>query len=336
MARRTTAKARHRELGLSDEEALQVYRLMVLTRAVDERLWILSRQGRAHFVLTGRGHEAAQIGSALALRPGHDYLFTYYRDMGVGLAMGFTAEQMFLSVLARQGDEFAGGRQLPNHFASNRLRFFTQSSSVGSHIPHATGAGYAARVLGQDCVSIAYFGDGATSKGDFHEGMNLAAIWKLPVIFFCENNGWAISVPLERQMATATVAEKAAAYGMPGVRVDGTDALAVYAATRDAVERARRGDGPTLIDAECVRMVPHSSQDDDLYRARDVVEDAQRRDPLPRYRRYLEEQTLIDEQADAALWDETRGIVRDAQDRAELAPVPPADEARKHLFAEEV
>jgi 2-oxoisovalerate dehydrogenase E1 component alpha subunit len=334
VARSTAAGPRHRELGLSDESARDIYRLMVLARVVDERLWILSRQGKAHFVLTSRGHEAAQIGSALALRIGHDYIFSYYRDLALGLAVGFTPYDIFLSVLARAEDQFSGGRQLPNHLSSPRLRVATQSSSVGTQIPHASGAAYAARVLGEDFAAITYFGEGATSKGDFHEGVNLAAVWKLPAIFFCENNGWAISVPLDKQMAVAHVADRAAAYGIPGVRVDGCDPLAVYAVTRDALERARRGDGPTLIDADVGRMTPHSSQDDDLYRTSDDVEGARRRDPLPRYRRYLEEQNLVDEAEDSALWERLRREVIEAQDRAEAAPLPRAEDARKHLFAE--
>ncbi len=335
MARAKTMPPRHRELGLSDQQVRELYRTMVLARVIDERLWILSRQGKAHFVLTSRGHEAAQVGSALALRVGYDYVFSYYRDMALGLALGFTPDDIFLSVLARQGDIMSGGRQLPNHLSSRRLRVATQSSSVASQIPHGAGAAYAARVLGEDFVAITYFGDGATSKGDFHEGLNFAAVWKLPAIFFCENNGWAISVPLDKQMGTATVAERAAAYGIPGVRLDGCDPLAVYAATREAVERARRGEGPTLIDAEVVRLTPHSSQDDDHYRTRDVLDEAKRRDPIPRFRRYLEEQNLLDEAEDARLWDELRAEVIAAQERAEAAPPPPPEEARRHLFAAE-
>src|SRR5689334_18671905 len=290
---------------------------MVSARAIDERLWILSRQGKAHFVLTGRGHEAAQIGSALAIRPGVDYVFPYYRDVPLALALGLSIDDVFLSVLARASDEFSGGRQLPNHLSSVRLRIVSGSSSVGTQMVHATGAAYAARVLGEDFAAITYFGDGATSKGDFHEALNFAAVWRLPTLFFCENNGWSISVPLEKQMAVAHVADRAQGYGVPGVRVDGTDPLAVYAVTREALERARGGGGPTLIDAEVVRMVPHSSQDDDAYRGQDVLDDARARDPLPRYRGYLAKLNLIDDAEDARLWSELRAEVIAAQDRAE-------------------
>ncbi|HEX2326484.1 MAG TPA: thiamine pyrophosphate-dependent dehydrogenase E1 component subunit alpha, partial [Chloroflexota bacterium] len=205
------------------------YRTMLLARAVDELMWIVGAQGKAHFILTSRGHEAAQVGAAAALRPGHDYVFTYYRSMATALQLGVTAESIFLSVLAKRDDPFAGGRQLPNHLSVPRLRLPTGSSSVGTHLPHATGAGYAARVLGEDFVAVACFGDGATAKGDFHEALTIAGIWKLPVVFCCENNGLAISVPTHLETA-APIHLKGAAYGMPGVLVDGCDPLAVYEA----------------------------------------------------------------------------------------------------------
>jgi 2-oxoisovalerate dehydrogenase E1 component alpha subunit len=238
-------------------------------------------------------------------------------------------------VLARAADPFSGGRQLPNHLSSTRLRVATQSSSVGSQIPHAVGAAWAAKILGEDFVGIAYFGDGATSKGDYHEALTLAAARSLPCVFFCENNGWAISVPLAKQMGVKQVVEQAAGHGCPGIQVDGTDPIAVYEATRVAVARARRGDGPTLIDALVTRMTPHSSQDDDAYRTVEQQEQAKRLDPLPRYRRYLEELALLDAATDAELWEGTRAEVVAAQDRAEASPLPRAEDARAHLFADE-
>ena len=252
------------------------YRTMLLARAVDELMWIVGAQGKAHFILTSRGHEAAQVGAAAALRPGHDYVFTYYRSMATALQLGVTAESIFLSVLAKRDDPFAGGRQLPNHFSVPRLRLPTGSSSVGTHLPHATGAGYAARVLGEDFVAVACFGDGATAKGDFHEALTIAGIWKLPVVFCCENNGLAISVPTHLETA-APIHLKGAGYGMPGVLVDGCDPLAVYEAMRAAVARARAGEGPTLIEAEVVRLVAHSNADDQsVYRSADELAGAGR------------------------------------------------------------
>ncbi|MBI3970575.1 MAG: thiamine pyrophosphate-dependent dehydrogenase E1 component subunit alpha [Chloroflexi bacterium] len=309
------------------------YRTMLLARAVDELMWIVGAQGKAHFILTSRGHEAAQVASAAALRAGHDYIFTYYRSMAAALQVGVAPEDVFRSVLAKRDDPFAGGRQLPNHFSVRRLRLPAGSSSVATHLPHAAGAGYAARVLGEDTVSVAYFGDGATAKGDFHEALTFAGIWKLPVVFFCENNGLAISVPVELE-SPAPIHLKGAGYGMPGVRVDGCDPLAVYRAMQEAVTRARRGDGPSLIEAEVVRLVAHSNADDQtVYRTPDELAAAQARDPLPRLRRRL----LGAGVAEAALatWEsEVRARAEAALSTAEASPDPDAADARKYLYAE--
>jgi 2-oxoisovalerate dehydrogenase E1 component alpha subunit len=306
-------------------DLLHIYRLMLVARATDERMWILSRQGKAGFVLTSRGHEAAQIASALALRVGHDYVFTYYRSMAVALALGQSPYTLFLGTLARGADPNSGGRQLSNHFSSQRLRMPTASSVVAGAITHATGAGYAARVLGADWIAVCYFGDGATSKGDFHEALNIAGIHRLPVVYICENNGLAISVPLHLQMPAESVAGRAAAYAMPGVQVDGTDPQAVYHATWCAAARARAGEGPTLIEAVVPRLGPHSSQDDDMYRLPEEREAARQRDPLPRLRSYLLEQGVLSEAQERALQDEIyRAVLADAA-RAE-AMAPPAPE----------
>lgn len=318
---------------LSGPEHLALYRTMVLARALDERMWILTRQGKAHFVLTSRGHEAAQVGTAAALRPGHDYVFTYYRSMAAALTLGVTPTELMLSVLARASDPFSGGRQLPNHFSLPRLRLVTVSSSVGTQLPHAVGAAYAARVLGQDWITVVYFGEGATSKGDFHEALNFAAVWKLPVVFVCEQNGWAISTRADKQMA-APVARHAESYGIPGVAVDGVDLLATHVAMQQAVQRARQGQGPTLLEARVERLVPHSSDDDDRYRDPVLLQRAQRRDPLPLTRRRLQRLGLLDEAADRALWEAARGEALLAQEAAEAAPLPLAEEARRHLYRE--
>jgi 2-oxoisovalerate dehydrogenase E1 component alpha subunit len=309
------------------------YRTMLLARAVDELMWIVGAQGKAHFILTSRGHEAAQVGAAAALRPGHDYVFTYYRSMATALQLGVTAESIFLSVLAKRDDPFAGGRQLPNHLSVPRLRLPTGSSSVGTHLPHATGAGYAARVLGEDFVAVACFGDGATAKGDFHEALTIAGVWKLPVVFCCENNGLAISVPTHLETA-APIHLKGAAYGMPGVLVDGCDPLAVYEAMRAAVARARAGEGPTLVEAEVVRLVAHSNADDQsVYRSEAELAAAWARDPLPRLRRRLLEagtaESLLVDWEGAARQEAERAL-----EAAERAPDPEAAEAWRHLYAE--
>jgi 2-oxoisovalerate dehydrogenase E1 component alpha subunit len=306
---------------------------MLLARAVDELMWIVGAQGKAHFILTSRGHEAAQVASAAALRPGHDYVFTYYRSMAAALQLGVPPRDIFLSVLAKRDDPFSGGRQLPNHVSVPRLRLPTGSSSVGTQIPHAAGAGYAARVLGEDFVALVYFGDGATAKGDFHEALTFAGVWRLPVIFFCENNGLAISVPTELE-SPAPIHRKGEGYGMPGLLVDGCDPLAVYRAVAGAAARARAGEGPTLIEATVVRLVAHSNADDQsTYRSAEDLAAARARDPLPRLRQRL----LAGGTPEAELQEwaaEATAQAEAALESAEGAPDPAPAEALRHLYAE--
>jgi 2-oxoisovalerate dehydrogenase E1 component alpha subunit len=219
------------------------------------------------------------------------------------------------------------------HFSSPRLGIGTVSSVVAGHIPHAVGAAYAARVLERDSVALCSFGDGATSEGAFHEALNLAGVQRLPVIFLCQNNGYAISVPQRLQMPVRSVADRAAAYGMPGVCVDGGDALAVYRATRDAVSRARKGDGPTLIEARVVRMTPHSSQDDDAYRPEAEREALAESDPLARLRRELIERDVFTDREAQKEAERIREEVTSDEQRALAEPEPDPGRARRWLFA---
>ncbi|MDP8921289.1 MAG: thiamine pyrophosphate-dependent dehydrogenase E1 component subunit alpha [Chloroflexota bacterium] len=330
-----TASPGHAALGLSDEQAVGLYRTMLLARAVDERQWILNRQGRQAFVISCQGHEAAQVGSAAALRRGRDVMVPYYRDTAAAIAFGATPLDCLLEALSRANGPWTGGRMMPSHFSSPALKILTGSSSVGSHIPHATGAALAAKLRGEDSVALAYFGDGATAAGNFHEGISFAAIHRLPAIFFCENNGLAISTRPELEMPVGRVADRASAYGIPGVVVDGTDILAVYAATREAVERARRGEGPTLIDAPCVRLTPHSSDDDHTrYRSGDELDAARARDPIPRYAWYLREYGLLDDAADGCIKQEVTAEVEAALQAALSAPAPDPATALDHVLAE--
>jgi 2-oxoisovalerate dehydrogenase E1 component alpha subunit len=334
---RTATRARpawHIELGLDADAVRAMYRTMLLARTLDERMWALNRQGKAPFVISCRGQEAAQVGSAWALRPRYDWVLPYYRDVGVVLVLGMTPTDILLGVFARATDPNSGARQMPNHWSSVPLRILSRSSPVATQVPHAAGVALASKIRGEDAVTACYFGEGATSKGDFHEGLNFAAIHRLPVVFVCENNGYAISVPQHKQMAVPSVAARAAAYGIPGVSVDGNDPLAVYAAMREAVNRARRGEGPTLIEAKTYRLVPHSSDDDDrTYRSREEVEAWRQRDPIPRFRRYLEEHALLDAAADQALRASIAAEVDRATDEAEQAPPPAPHTALEHVFA---
>jgi 2-oxoisovalerate dehydrogenase E1 component alpha subunit len=312
-----------------------MYRRMLLSRALDLRAWSLSRQGRAHFVITSRGHEATQVGAVFGLARGHDYVLPYYRSLATALGVGMTAREVMLALLARAGDPNSGGRQLPMHFSHRRWRIVSGSSVVSTQIPHAAGLALAARLSGQDYVAMATFGEGGSSKGDFHEGLNFAAVHRLPAIFCCENNGYAISVPQRKQMAIEDVASRAAGYGMPGVVVDGTDPLAVCAAVRAARARALAGEGPTLIEAKVYRFTPHSSDDDDRnYRSREEVQAALARDPVPAFGRRLREAGLLDEAEDLRLQEAVAAEVDDAVAFADATPNPAASDLLTYVYDE--
>ena len=325
-----------RRSGLDPETLLEMYRRLLLSRALDLRAWSLSRQGKAHFVITSRGHEAAEVGSAFALERGRDWILPYYRNLALVVGVGMTATEVMLSVFARRDDPSSGGRQLPMHFSHSRWRIISGSSVVSTQIPHAAGLALAAKLSGLDEVAVAYFGEGGSSKGDFHEGLNFAAVHKLPAIFFCENNGYAISVPQRQQMVVEDVAIRASGYGMPGVIVDGNDPIAVYEVVRAARQRAVAGDGPTLIEAKVYRFTPHSSDDDDrMYRDRDEVSEAQGRDPIPAFGRRLRDLGLLDEDADRQVQARVADEVDDGVDTAERSAPPVESDLLTHIFKDD-
>jgi 2-oxoisovalerate dehydrogenase E1 component alpha subunit len=322
-------------LGLADDARLALYRWMLLARRLDERIWRLNRQGRVPFAIPCRGQEAAQVGSAAAVRPGHDILFPYPRDLGVVLVAGMTPREVLLSVLSRADDPSSGGRQLPQHWAHARLRIMSSSSPVGTQLPQAVGAALAARLRGEDAIAVCYFGDGATSKADFHEGLNFAAIHRLPVVFFCQNNGYATSVPTRLQLAAPDAAAYAAAHGIPGLIIDGNDVLAVHETVSAAAARARRGDGPTLVEARTYRLLPHTSDDDDTrYRSPSEVAEWEARDPLPRYAALLAEGGLLDVGREQRLDREVADEIEAALREAEASPEPGPETALQRLFAD--
>lgn len=325
----------HTELGLTDADVVSMYEKIVQTRMVDERAWILNRMGKVQFVISAQGQEACQVGAAWALRPKKDWVLPYYRDLGVVLTLGMTVRELALMMLAKADDPNSGGRQMPNHWGHVGLNIFTGGSPVATQLPHATGVAYGAKLRGEDIVVWTSFGEGTASKGDTHEGMNFAGVHKLPVIFFCENNGYAISVPQNRQMAIENVAERAEGYGFPGVVVDGMNPFEVYKATKEAVERARNGEGPTLIEAKVQRLTPHSSDDDDrTYRDPDEVKAARERDPVPFMRDYVLGHGLMTEKDDEALRQRIEAEIDEAIEYAEAAPDPDAADLVRHVFAE--
>ena len=331
----TVAPASEGDAGLSPETLREMYRMIALARALDERMWQLNRSGKAAFIVSGQGHEGAQVGAAFALERGKDILLPYYRDLALCLSFGLTAGDVMLAALAREGDPTSGARQMPAHYSSRKLNIISGSSPVATQVPQATGTAYAARLRGTGQVSMTCFGEGGSSKGDVHEACNFAGIHNLPVIFFCENNRYAISVPIERQIAIDNVADRAAAYGFPGVIVDGTDVLAVYQVVKAAADRARRGEGPTLVEAKVYRFQPHTSDDDDrAYRHPDEVKAWKDRDPLRLFEDRLRTLGVLDDDSVARIRAEIRREVDAATDAADAAPLPDPATFDRYVYAE--
>jgi len=241
VATRVARPTSHEALGLTADDLRSMYRTMVTARLVDEASFRLNRQGKAAFVVPVSGHEGCQVGTAWALERGRDVWLPYYRDVAVVLVAGFTPYDIFLGLFAKADDPSSGGRQMPSHWGSRRLGIISHSSPISSQMPHASGIAYAIKTRGEDAVVACWFGEGATSEGIWHEALNFAGIHKLPVIFVCENNHYAISVAQRKQMAVEDVADRAAGYGFPGVVVDGNDILASYEVMKAAVDRARAG-----------------------------------------------------------------------------------------------
>jgi 2-oxoisovalerate dehydrogenase E1 component alpha subunit len=333
-SKKKSAGPKHEELGLSKEQLLEMYYYMLLARSLDERMWLLNRQGKAPFVISCQGHEAIQIGVAFALERGSDWFLPYYRDLGICLCVGMTPRETMLQHFAKRDDPNSGGRQMPGHYGYKRLKMATGSSPVATQLCHAVGIALASKLRKTNEVTVVSFGEGATSKGDWHESLNLAGIHDLPVIFLCENNQYAISVPVPKQVAGGSVAARGAGYGMPGVEVDGTDVLAVYEAAKAAAERARNGEGPTLLEAITYRLTAHSSDDNDrTYRGREEVDMWRAKEPLPKYRQYLLDSGVATEEEIAEIKKRIDAEVNDATDWAELQPEPRAEDAPLHVYA---
>ena len=322
--------------GIEAATLREMYRAMLLARMVDERCWLLNRGGRAPFVISCQGQEAAQVGSVFALDRTQDWFAPYYRDLAVVLALGQTPQDILLSVMGKAGDPNSGSRQMPSHFGSRRLRIISQGSAVGTQALHAVGTALATRSRGETAVSISYVGEGGTSQGDYHEAMNFASVHRLPVIFFVENNSYAISVPQSLQMAIRDVADRAAGYDMPGVVVDGMDALEVYRVTREAADRARAGQGPTLVEAKVHRFTSHSSDDDQrVYRPEEELRLEAAEDCLPRLLEQLVGSGVMTVAQDNDLRAELLAEIDAATETAENAPFPRPEDALLHVYGSE-
>lgn len=318
---------------LKARQLLELYRQMLLLRLLDGRMLNLQRQGRIGFYGPTTGQEAATVGSAYALEK-DDWILPALREAGAALVRGFPLRDLVAQCIGNSLD-VCQGRQMPCHYSFRRGNYVSMSSNIGTQLTHAAGAALAMKYRRKKSAVIGYLGDGATSSNDFHAAMNWAGVYRLPVVFLCQNNGWAISVPSAKQSATKSFAEKAAAYGMPGLRIDGNDVLEVYATTKEALHKARAGGGPTFIEALTYRRLGHSSSDDPTkYRSEGEVKAWERKDPIDRFRRLLEGRGLWDAEREKALEGEIQAEIGRAVAEVESAPPPSTDSLFEDVYAE--
>jgi pyruvate dehydrogenase E1 component alpha subunit len=312
------------EPKLASSELQRLYALMATTRAADLKALKLQRQGRMGTFAPSLGHEACQVGSAFALQP-KDWVFPYFRDLGTYITLGLPLRNYYLYWMGNEE-----GMRVPAG-----LNIFTIAVPVGTHLPHSVGCAMAIRFRQEQAAVVAYFGDGATSEGDFGEAMNMAGVFKTPNVFICFNNQYAISTPVSRQTAAATIAQKANAYGFEGIRADGNDVLAMYTLTRQALDKARSGGGPTLIEAFTYRMGDHTTSDDaSRYRVESEVQEWSRRDPLERFRLYLKDKGLWDEPFESRVQKEADDLINKAVEEAENTPPPRPEDIFAHTYKE--
>src|SRR5690349_16487224 len=323
-------------VGLTDDDLIGMYKVIATARAVDERMWVLNRAGRIPFVISGQGHEGAQAAIAWPLKRRFDWFAPFYRSIATCLAMGMQARDILTAQYAKAIDASSGGRQMPGHYGNVENNLVSLSSPVATQMLHAVGIALAAKIRKTGQIAMTSMGEGSSNQGDVHEGLNFAAIHKLPFILVVENNGYAISVPAERQLATPNVADRASGYGIPGVIVDGADVLSCYTAAKEAVDRARRGDGPTLIEAKVIRLTAHSSDDQQTkYRSAEELAELKDKDPLPRFRKQLEDAGVLTEELEARITAEVKADIDAATDDAESAPDPDPRTAMQWVFAED-
>jgi 2-oxoisovalerate dehydrogenase E1 component alpha subunit len=323
---------RHHQLGLTDEQALEMYEYMLLARRFDERAILLQRAGKIVFHISGIGQETAQVAAAFAMKKQHDYFLPYYRDYGFVLALGMTTKDLMLSLFSKAEDPNSGGRQMSAHFGYKKHHIVTGSSPVATQVPHAVGLALSFKMKKQDRIAFVTFGEGSSNQGDVHEAFNFAGVYRLPVIFMCENNQYAISIPAHKQVA-GKVADRAAGYGFPGIRVDGNDILEVYRVVKEAKERALRGEGPTLIEAMLYRISPHSTADDDMvYRSKTEVDLHKQKDGIKQYRQYLFECGLLNEEMERTLNEKIMQEMNEATSYAEQAAYPKPEDTLLHVY----
>jgi len=321
--------------SIPNDVLVEMFTAMTRARKLDERCWLLHRQGKIAFHISGMGHEAAQIGVAFAMQRGHDFLYPYYRDLSMAMALGMTPRDILLGVFGRKGDPSSGGRQMPEHYCYTPGNVLSVSSPVTTQIPQAAGVALAEKLKGGDRVTVTCVGEGSTSQGDFHEALCWAGVHTLPLVVVVENNEYAISVPMRLQMAIERVSDRAAAYGVRGVTVDGLDVMATYAAAKEAIDMARSGGGTTLLEVRVARLTPHSSDDDDTtYRSPENKAALKMQDPLPPFRSMLIAQGVLNEAQAKNIEDRALAEVDEALRVVEQTPFPDVAWAAGPVFAE--
>ena len=324
-------------MDLSNETKLEMFWTMLLSRRLDERAWMLHRQGRIAFHISGIGQEAAQVGAAFALKRGYDWIAPYYRDLALLLSVGYTPRHFALSMMGKREEPSSGGRQMPSHWGFREANVLSHSAPVATQCVHAAGVGLAIKMRKEDKVVFTSLGEGSTSQGEWYEAVNWAAVHQLPVIFMVENNQYAISESLDKQMAVPSAADKACGLGLPGIQVDGKDLFEVYSVVKEAVDDARQGKGPKLIEARMYRITPHSSDDDDRsYRSREEVDDNKKKDPILINTRNLMELGILDQAKLDEMEIKAKEIVDEAIEYAANAPFPSVEEGMHPVYAEEV
>ncbi|WP_163537722.1 thiamine pyrophosphate-dependent dehydrogenase E1 component subunit alpha [Gracilibacillus sp. YIM 98692] len=315
------------------ETLLSMYKEILLARRIDERMWLLNRAGTIPFVVSCQGQEVQQVAASFALNKEEDYVLPYYRDIGVVLHFGMTTRELFLQAFAKAEDPNSGGRQMPSHFGKKASRIVTGSSPVTTQVPHAVGFALSAKMEQKSFATFVTMGEGSANQGDFHEGLNFAAVHKLPVIFMVENNQYAISVPLSKQVACEKLSDRANGYGMPGITVDGNDPFAVYEAVKEARERALKGEGPTLIEAVSYRLTPHSSDDDDSgYRTKEEVDAAKEKDGLYTFYNQLKEKNILTAEIESEIEEMIKKEINEATEYAENAAYADASTITEHVY----
>ncbi|ENH97413.1 2-oxoisovalerate dehydrogenase subunit alpha [Gracilibacillus halophilus YIM-C55.5] len=318
------------------ELLLEMYREMLRARRIDERMWILNRSGQIPFVVSCQGQEVSQVAAAFALDKDQDYALPYYRDLGVVLHFGMTTKELMLQAYGKADDPNSGGRQMPNHFGQKKNRIVTGSSPVTTQVPHAAGFALASKMEKKQAVSFVTMGEGSTNQGDFHEGLNYAAVQKLPVIFMVENNKYAISVPLNKQIACAKISDRALGYGMEGITVDGDDPFAVYKAVDEARKRALHHEGPTLIETVSNRLTGHSSDDNHLmYRTEEELDEAKEKDGIIQFKEYLKEQQILTDEKETEMEAEIKQEINEATEYAENASYADVTTLAHYVYSQE-